>query len=861
MRISVHCLALAVFLAATAVARPADGELSRAEIGKLGKRSTALVECQLGRGKGYGSAFCIHASGLFITNEHVVHGAGADAISLVLDPSLKSERIVKARVLRSDPAKDLALLAIDGVKDLPFLELGTDDGLTELNEIVAFGFPFGTMLASGGGSYPAISVNVGNITALRRNKGVLERIQTDAALNPGNSGGPVLDRRGKVIGLVVAGVRGSGVSFIIPVSHLTPFLARPELEFHPPSVDRAHQHDPTLFEARVVSVVPGGAAPTVELTLRAEGGAERHYPMRSETGKYRSRAIPIPRPKEPVPVRLVITYPEGSVIGMLEDRTVRVADKECLLSEVTGWRAQPTPRVTFLDGKSAEGTLAGLETFDLRLARDAKVSVKLDQATAVNVQCVNAVSSVECVVVARQGDKEVGRTTATLRIADPAPLIAEGSGGGAAPGIEVGAPKLTGDRMSVPLPATVEDACPGGGGRYLILHLARLNKLAVFDVTQARIAGYIPLADSNVRFAAGRTKLVVVLPDRNFIQRWDLTTLARELNVPLPTTEKVLHVAMGADSEGPVCLSASDGPVKGEMLFLDLKTLKELRLTAVGRRWVHPVAEAPVRASSDGRVFGTFRGDTSPQMMQTAVVNGDKVIFNGNGESVGHVFPGPDGSVVFSGRGRFTAELKPIGKTGRDGLYCLPAVRGPYYLGLKITDWRPGAKTKATVTLHVGADERSVATLTGIDLPDEMNEWDRERFANDRRIILIPEAKVVAVIPTSADHLVLHRLDVDELLNKADIDFLFLTSSPPASVHKGGQLSYQMTAKSRRGGVAYKLDSGPPGMTVTKTGLLTWAVPAAITDKELDVIVSVTDASGRRRSTRSSCRFSHEVKK
>jgi serine protease Do len=80
--------------------------------------------------------------------------------------------------------------------------------LTELAEVVAFGYPFGSGLAVSKKEKPAISVNVGRITSLRQKAGELHRIQIDAALNPGNSGGPVLDKEGKVIGVVVGGVQG-----------------------------------------------------------------------------------------------------------------------------------------------------------------------------------------------------------------------------------------------------------------------------------------------------------------------------------------------------------------------------------------------------------------------------------------------------------------------------------------------------------------------------------------------------------------------------------------------------------------------------------------------------------------------------
>jgi S1-C subfamily serine protease len=223
---------LVVFLAALGSCRAADEPLSKVEIAKIGKAATALVEIK--SRAAYGSAFCIHPSGLFITNEHV---AGQGDISIVLNPGLKDEKVYKAKLLRSDKEMDLALLRVEDVKDLPTLSLGVDDKLAELMEVVAVGFPFGTLLAPDRKGYPEVSINNGSITSLRRKNDVLNRIQLDAQLNPGNSGGPVLDKNAKVIGVVVAGLPGAGVNFAIPVSTLSEFLAPPDVQFQPPQAD------------------------------------------------------------------------------------------------------------------------------------------------------------------------------------------------------------------------------------------------------------------------------------------------------------------------------------------------------------------------------------------------------------------------------------------------------------------------------------------------------------------------------------------------------------------------------------------------------------------------------------------------
>ena len=193
---------LALLLLGTTALLAAD-KPTKVEIGKKGKAATAFVDVP---GRGSGTAFCVHPSGLFVTNEHVVRGAEKAEIILVLNPSLPGERVLKAKVVRIDKDLDLALLRVENVQDLPSLPLGSVEGVAELSDVVAVGFPLGRFLSPDRKEYPAVSVNAGSVTALRLKGRELEHIQIDISLTFGNSGGPVLDENGKVIGVVVSGI-------------------------------------------------------------------------------------------------------------------------------------------------------------------------------------------------------------------------------------------------------------------------------------------------------------------------------------------------------------------------------------------------------------------------------------------------------------------------------------------------------------------------------------------------------------------------------------------------------------------------------------------------------------------------------
>ena len=276
--VAVLALSLALALVSAAAAR----DLSRAEINKLGKASTALVELP-GR-QGYASAFCVHPSGLFITNAHAVPPNPGSRITLVLNAALETEAVFRAKLARRDEEVDLALLRVEGAGEFSALALGSVGDLQELMELVAFGYPFGAALATKEGQYPAISVNVGTVTSLRRKDGELFLIQLDAALNPGNSGGPVLDRKGKVVGVVHAGIYGAGVNVAIPVSRVSRFVAEPDIQFTPPVFNRTNMHEPVQFRARAVSLLPSAKPLTLQLILSTGKGKERRYKMKLADG-------------------------------------------------------------------------------------------------------------------------------------------------------------------------------------------------------------------------------------------------------------------------------------------------------------------------------------------------------------------------------------------------------------------------------------------------------------------------------------------------------------------------------------------------------------------------------------------------
>lgn len=160
-----------------------------------------------------GSGVIISADGYIVTNNHVI--ATADEVEI----SLNDKRVLPAKIIGTDPTTDLALLKVDET-GLPYLAYGNAEALRVGEWVLAVGNPYNLTSTVTAGIVSAKARHLGIITSSQL--GIESFIQTDAAVNPGNSGGALVNTRGELVGIntAIASRTGdySGNSFAIPVT-------------------------------------------------------------------------------------------------------------------------------------------------------------------------------------------------------------------------------------------------------------------------------------------------------------------------------------------------------------------------------------------------------------------------------------------------------------------------------------------------------------------------------------------------------------------------------------------------------------------------------------------------------------------
>jgi hypothetical protein len=213
---------LAAFMLASSLGPPAvfgQMPLTTAQIAKRVSPAVVVIQGTTDSGDVLGSGFIVSKDGKIVTNLHVIRDMKAASVRTPDGPASDGWRILgevfdSIVVLATDESRDLAILKVPG-SDLPALSLGNSDALTVGEQVAIVGSPRGL----------EGTITAGILSSVRDSGDGLKLLQTDAAVNPGNSGGPLVNDKGQAVGVVSFILRSSqGLNFAIPINYVRALL-------------------------------------------------------------------------------------------------------------------------------------------------------------------------------------------------------------------------------------------------------------------------------------------------------------------------------------------------------------------------------------------------------------------------------------------------------------------------------------------------------------------------------------------------------------------------------------------------------------------------------------------------------------
>ena len=804
---------------------------------EMGKSATALVDDV--KNKSTATAFCIHPTGVFATNHHVVKDtAKGEKLTLVMNVATDKERTFACTVLRSSEDSDLALLKTTTPGEFPYLQFGNDNEVFETLPTIAFGFPFGKDLSVDKDAYPAMSINTGRITAIRQKQSKVDLFQLDTKLNPGNSGGPILQSDGKVIGVVSRGVFLSGVNFAIPVGKLKRLVAAPDVEIELPKDIAADPGSPKTLTVNVKPLLEPLEKLTIDMNVELGGQQSRSVAMTpSGAGVFSGQFVPVPAGQQKdVIVDAEATYQLGHVVGkaidtefLLDKKTFRLSDVRQITSGKDG-----DHQLEMVDGDAPSGKLKGLTEVTINLGPTTS-KIDLSKASKIKLRVRKPAFDAKYTIVVRNDGKEIFRKVTSTSSSVDSGAVA----------------RYTGESKSIPIPGKVSDVILAGGGTQMLLVLAATKKLAVLDLVSGEIRKFLPLGSHDVLVAGTQSYIVILDRSNNVLERWSIKDLVKERTVKPPFQGIAKSLVAGHAVEGPVIALWAQGSgalSRCQFMSIDVQTLEGKSLDAKGGRLHVSYRDAMhLRMSADGTIFGMWATSHSPQGLNSVRVQGSQLLGLNEHTSVGHVVPGPDGMHLFTGIGGvFTNELKAKSVNRRPSIPCVPTTHPNFYVTVPA---EPGAQRNMgrdpfkgmKPSLNVVSSQSVLAELPDLALgSDNQNRsWTTSDFSLDKRVHFHVQAGVLAAVPFTNDKVWLHKLDLEELLRKSKTDYFVINSVPKRTFVPGERYVYKCSVLARRGDAEFELASGPEGMDVSAEGILSWDVPDDFDESSVNVIINV----------------------
>jgi len=558
-------------------------------------------------------------------------------------PDVKQLRV---RVLWRDRDSRLVLLKADSKEPLPALELASNGKVAPRMEAIALGLAsVGRIAGFVSSPTPTVRARPGRVISVREKGDRPWLFQLDTTPPQGYSGGPVLDEQGRVIGVIVVGLPGTDIHYIVPADATSAPFAAVAMDFEPPPLLYRDRHTPRDWTVRVYSKAPLGNDASVEIRL-GRGTSARNFPARLTGNRvYTARVVPVAL-GEADPVGLTLESKPEPIRATVADRKVRVGETAVRLSELRRIESGATPNALAVDGRRFAGPVTGLDGLEVRQGRQGVV-FDARRSPVVSIECpAPDAEPIDAEVVVKKGGNVLGRVRKALSYADPQfeadRRIDPATVGLADPPRRVGEPKVPMAVASVSrepktgtatrdhsrrgvhdhgtavapegpaaplvrrLPGKIASLAVGGAGRYLLLQLEGQRRLALFDAERADLSGVVELADDDVLITANAEKGFAAYPKLRLLDRIDLKSGRVDRSAPFPLEATPKAVVAGSASVGPIFsvfhLGRFDDPLAQPVAgFLNPNTLALIAPRTFRRKGENDWAEAPgpVLAASD----------------------------------------------------------------------------------------------------------------------------------------------------------------------------------------------------------------------------------------------------------------------
>ncbi len=386
-------------------------------------------------------------------------------------------------------------------------------------------------------------------------------VQLDAVLNPGNSGGPVLNDRGQVIGIVSFGLAKTGVNFAIPVERLSELIRKPSIDAVIPDLT-TDLDAPKKVEVTLIPFQEEIPEPTVEFWIKYGDSKSRKFELKPN-GKYRFQGSVLVRDSNEnssQALRVNIQLPGSKIRGTITDTPLSIDRKKRWLSTV---RSIDIPSeggqadIQWDDGSSAKINPSKLPKVSVRLD-DTLIPVELSKATRIEIEPSAADVQISYILIVKSQGKEIDRQASsfasqikTQKTSESAASIASAttpsipnSTGAPVPDVPTGweksfktrpdQAKYRGPAISVPMPGIITQATLAGGGDYLLVTLGHDKKLVVFNIAKAKIEKMLSLTTTAPLVVGTMKHILVIDVDRSVIEKYSLDGFERLLATKLP---------------------------------------------------------------------------------------------------------------------------------------------------------------------------------------------------------------------------------------------------------------------------------------------------------------------------------------